>query len=58
MFGFDGLSRSNFIRQMPKSKEMLEKLGFINMEKYSKIADNTFPNWMAIHLGEHTWDTV
>uniref|UniRef100_A0A914QWU0 gluconokinase n=1 Tax=Panagrolaimus davidi TaxID=227884 RepID=A0A914QWU0_9BILA len=56
MFGFDGISRSNFIRQLPKSKTFMDKLGFITMEKHTKIADNTFPNWMGILLGEHTYD--
>uniref|UniRef100_A0AC35GA97 Uncharacterized protein n=1 Tax=Panagrolaimus sp. PS1159 TaxID=55785 RepID=A0AC35GA97_9BILA len=56
MLGFDGISRSNFIRQLPKSKTFMDKLGFVTMEKHTKIADNTFPNWMGILLGEHTYD--
>ena len=58
MLGFDSLSRSNFIRQMPKSRKLMEKLGFIEMEKHSKVADNTFPNWIAQLMGEHAIDYV
>ncbi|KAE9552195.1 hypothetical protein FO519_004576 [Halicephalobus sp. NKZ332] len=56
MLGFDGLSKSNYIRQLPRSKEQMEKMGFILMERHVKIADNTFPNWMGVFMGQHTYD--
>uniref|UniRef100_A0A7E4V535 Sulfatase domain-containing protein n=1 Tax=Panagrellus redivivus TaxID=6233 RepID=A0A7E4V535_PANRE len=55
LLGFDGLSLSNFIRQLPQSREKMKQMGFIEMEKHAKIADNTFPNWMAMFKGEHTY---
>uniref|UniRef100_A0A914XV45 Sulfatase N-terminal domain-containing protein n=1 Tax=Panagrolaimus superbus TaxID=310955 RepID=A0A914XV45_9BILA len=56
MLGFDGISRSNFFRQLPKSKALMDNLGFITMEKHAKIADNTLPNWIGILLGQHMYD--
>ena len=58
MLGFDGLSKSNYIRQLPQSKKQMEEMGFILMEKHAKIADNTFPNWVGIFMGQHAYDYV
>ena len=52
MIGIDAVSRLNFIRQMPKSyKYLLNRLKAIEMNGYNKIADNTFPNLMAVLSG-------
>lgn len=50
--GLDSLSRLNFQRQMPSSyKYLIEKMGAIEMFGYNKVADNTFPNLMAVLCG-------
>lgn len=51
LFGIDSISRLNFIRTMPKTKRFVDEHGWIPLEGYNKIADNTFPNLMAILTG-------
>lgn len=53
LFGIDSISRLNFIRTLPKTREFVEKRGWIELEGYNKIADNTFPNLMALLSGMH-----
>ncbi|XP_044754164.1 uncharacterized protein LOC123313370 [Coccinella septempunctata] len=47
----DSVSRLNFIRTMPKSRNYLAENGFVEMKGYNKIDDNTFPNFVALLTG-------
>lgn len=47
----DSLSRLNLIRSMPKTYRLLETSGFMSLEGYTKVADNTFPNVIPIMTG-------
>ncbi|KAH8312637.1 hypothetical protein KR044_011832 [Drosophila immigrans] len=51
MFGIDSLSRINLRRTMPKVYKFLTRRGWHEMQGYNKVADNTFPNLMAILSG-------
>lgn len=52
IFGFDSISRSNFIRNLPKTYHILiDKMKSHEFYGYSKIDDNTFPNLLALLTG-------
>ncbi|XP_046386571.1 uncharacterized protein LOC124156217 isoform X2 [Ischnura elegans] len=51
ILGVDAVSRLNFLRQMPKTKAVLEKIGAIEFLGYNKVADNTFPNIVPLMTG-------
>ncbi|VEN50264.1 unnamed protein product [Callosobruchus maculatus] len=51
MIGIDSVSRLNFIRTLPSTYMYLESQGWIPLLGYNKMADNTFPNLMAILTG-------
>ncbi|KAH8406725.1 hypothetical protein KR222_008160 [Zaprionus bogoriensis] len=51
MFGIDSISRINLRRTMPKVYKFLTQSGWYEMQGYNKVADNTFPNLMAILSG-------
>lgn len=53
LFGIDSISRLNFIRTLPKTREFVESRGWIELEGYNKVAENTFPNFMAFLTGMH-----
>lgn len=42
---------------MPKTHETLQKMGFVDMEHYVKIADNTYGNIMALLTGKRENDS-
>src|SRR5699024_5477374 len=50
LVGIDSMSKMNLVRTMPKTFQFLEQ-DFVNLKGYTKIADNTFPNLMAILTG-------
>ncbi|ULT89594.1 hypothetical protein L3Y34_008192 [Caenorhabditis briggsae] len=52
MIGLDSMSRSNFIRQMPKTYKYMKDSGFIDMKGHMKIHDNTYGNLLAILTGK------
>ncbi|XP_064637064.1 uncharacterized protein LOC135493574 isoform X2 [Lineus longissimus] len=53
MVGLDSMSRLNFIRQMPKTREfLLNTLGAVEMAGYNKVADNTFVNLVPMFAGK------
>ncbi|EDV91073.1 uncharacterized protein LOC6568487 [Drosophila grimshawi] len=56
MFGIDSMSKINIRRTMPKVFKYLTRSGWHEMQGYNKVADNTFPNLMAI-LSGYTPDT-
>ena len=52
ILGIDSTSRSNFIRNMPKTyKALTTVLGGWDLRGYTKIDDSTFPNVMAMLTG-------
>jgi hypothetical protein len=52
MFGLDSMSRSNFIRQLPKTYAKLNELEFQTMDSHVKIGDNTYRNLIAVLTGK------
>ncbi|KAK9886039.1 hypothetical protein WA026_014825 [Henosepilachna vigintioctopunctata] len=56
----DSISRLNFIRTMPNTRDYLLQNNFIEMQGYNKIDDNTYPNFMALLNGmnAHQYKTV
>ncbi|RZC33112.1 uncharacterized protein BDFB_011070, partial [Asbolus verrucosus] len=55
--GIDSISKMNLVRTMPRTHQFLENHDFMNLKGYTKIADNTFPNLVAILTGK-TWKQV
>ncbi|KAL7727703.1 hypothetical protein ACLKA6_008042 [Drosophila palustris] len=51
MFGLDTMSRINLRRTMPKVYKFLTQSGWYEMQGYNKVADNTFPNLLAVLSG-------
>uniref|UniRef100_A0A914VLG4 Uncharacterized protein n=1 Tax=Plectus sambesii TaxID=2011161 RepID=A0A914VLG4_9BILA len=51
-FGMDSMSRSNVLRQLPKTYKSLQKMGFIDLNGHVKVGDNTVINWIAILTGK------
>ncbi|KAJ1531002.1 hypothetical protein ONE63_005834 [Megalurothrips usitatus] len=49
--GADSVSRSNLLRQMPRTVQVLKEIGAIDMLGYNKVEDNTFPNLVAVLAG-------
>ncbi|KYB25404.1 uncharacterized protein LOC659038 [Tribolium castaneum] len=47
----DSISRLNFHRTMPETANFLKKSNFVEMKAYSKVADNSFPNCLALLTG-------
>lgn len=61
MIGVDSVSRLNFMRQMPRTREfLLGELQAVEMMGYNKVADNTFVNIVPMMTGhfveELPWD--
>jgi hypothetical protein len=53
MVGLDSMSRLNFIRQMPKTRDfLLNTLDAVEMSGYNKVADNTFVNLVPMFTGK------
>uniref|UniRef100_A0A8R1HNU5 Uncharacterized protein n=1 Tax=Caenorhabditis japonica TaxID=281687 RepID=A0A8R1HNU5_CAEJA len=52
MIGIDSMSRSNFVRQMPKTYKYMLETGFIDLKGHMKIHDNTYGNTLAILTGK------
>lgn len=51
MIVIDSVSRLNFYRTMPHTKNWVKNHGFYEFTGYNKVADNTFPNAMAVLAG-------
>ncbi|XP_059622709.1 uncharacterized protein LOC132265928 [Phlebotomus argentipes] len=52
VIGIDSVSRLNFRRQLRKTTQvLLEELDAIEMEGYTKVGDNTYPNLMPVLSG-------
>lgn len=54
--GIDSVSRLNIRRMMPQTYGYLKRNNWIELNGYTKIADNTFPNLMAILSGREMRD--
>ncbi|XP_076291505.1 uncharacterized protein LOC143214382 [Lasioglossum baleicum] len=52
MIGVDSVSRLNFLRSAPSTEKYLRESGWLRFDGYNKMADNTFPNLMAILTGQ------
>ncbi|XP_035826213.1 uncharacterized protein LOC101862804 [Aplysia californica] len=54
MVGTDGMSKQNFVRSMPKTRNfLLKNLSALELRKYNKLGLNTFPNVMPLLTGKH-----
>ncbi|XP_026669249.1 uncharacterized protein LOC108624917 isoform X1 [Ceratina calcarata] len=53
LLGIDSVSRLNFIRSVPNTERYLKETGWVQMNGYNKMGDNTFPNLMAILTGQN-----
>ncbi|XP_063535717.1 uncharacterized protein LOC134745574 [Cydia strobilella] len=53
ILGIDSVSRLNLHRTMPKTVAFLNTLGAIELLRYNKVGDNTFPNLIPLLLGKH-----
>lgn len=51
MIGVDSISRLNALRTFPLTTFFLDTHGWIELKGYNKIADNTYPNLMAVLTG-------
>jgi len=47
----DPISRNQFLRSLPKTASLLERLGFTKFEKYTVVGDNSGPNQAALYTG-------
>ena len=57
--GMDSMSRSNFVRQMPRTRTfILRQLGGIEMLGYNKVGDNTLPNMAALLAGKYLKESL
>ncbi|KAH8358876.1 hypothetical protein KR093_002948, partial [Drosophila rubida] len=54
MFGIDTMSRISLRRTMPNTYKFLSQPGWLEMQGYNKVADNTFPNLLAVLSGYST----
>ncbi|PVD34583.1 hypothetical protein C0Q70_05859 [Pomacea canaliculata] len=53
MVGVDSVSRLNFMRQMPRTRDfLLHELDAVEMLGYNKVADNTFVNIVPMTTGK------
>ncbi|CAG5119932.1 unnamed protein product [Candidula unifasciata] len=53
MIGIDGHSKQNLQRHMPKTRNyLLNVLDAVELHKYNRIGDNTFPNLVPILTGK------
>lgn len=52
----DSVSRLNFIRTMPLTRNFVLRNNFYEFKGYNKVDDNTFPNAMAFLAGLNLTD--
>ena len=59
--GVDSISRLNFIRHLPKTRDfLLRELQAVELQGYNKVADNTYVNLVPMFAGKYVeelpWD--
>lgn len=52
LVGIDGVSRSNLVRSMPRTFEFCQRNNWVDLKGYNKVADNTYPNLIAVLAGK------
>ncbi|XP_017056679.2 uncharacterized protein LOC108098348 [Drosophila ficusphila] len=52
IMGLDSTSRINLRRAMPSVFDFVSQPGWFEMQGYNKVGDNTFPNLLAVLLGD------
>ncbi|XP_021950524.1 uncharacterized protein LOC110847822 [Folsomia candida] len=58
IFGLDSTSRLNFRRNMFETRRFLENIGAVEMLGYTKVGENTFPNFVALSAGYSEDDLI
>ncbi|GAB1606859.1 uncharacterized protein LOC115222996, partial [Argonauta hians] len=53
LIGIDSVSRLNFMRQMPLTRNFLLDHGALEMFGYNKVGENTFPNMVPLLTGHY-----
>jgi hypothetical protein len=53
VYGIDSVSRLNFYRQMNETLKLLKQLGAMELQGYSKVDDNTYPNLIPVLTGHN-----
>lgn len=56
LVGIDSVSRLNFMRQLPETRQYLLQKGAIEMQGYNKVADNTLVNLVPLLTGKYLED--
>ncbi|GLH11841.1 Uncharacterized protein GBIM_16586 [Gryllus bimaculatus] len=51
LVAYDSMSRLNLLRTMPKTVDYLKRAGYVDLQGYNKVGDNTFPNILALLTG-------
>lgn len=51
LFGIGSMSRSNFVRNLPETKKYIDEQGWLPLEGYVKVGDDTFSNIVPILTG-------
>ncbi|KAJ9586372.1 hypothetical protein L9F63_019994 [Diploptera punctata] len=51
VLGLDSISRLNLLRTMPKTVAHLRRKGWLELQGYNKVGENTLPNLSAIFMG-------
>lgn len=57
MFGFESMSRMNFLRTMKSTAKFLRTRGSIQLHAYNKLGDNSYPNLFPLFMGK-SWEDV
>ncbi|XP_076067287.1 uncharacterized protein LOC143040300 [Oratosquilla oratoria] len=52
IFGLDSMSRSNMRRFMPQTFKLLQNKRALDLRGFNKVADNTYPNLVAVLSGK------
>lgn len=52
MFGFESMSRMNFLRTMKKTRQFLRSRGSLQLLAYNKLGDNSYPNLFPLVTGK------